>query len=393
MVSPLLINEPPLQILPTLALKLGLNEAIILQQIHYWLNPKFNKNQFDGRLWVYNTYEQWQQQFPFWGEKTIRRVIANLEEAKVLISFVTRDFKKVKYYSIDYDQLEKLSSKQEKNEEFPSNFPSGQNDQIDLPKRADREGQNDQIDLVKLTTFSITENTHENTLHHHDDLPKMRDEIEKEDGEDDEKEITFLEMLQIWNESVQIPLNGMKVTHLTPQRKESLSHIFNLFMGRQIDAWQAYCHQIAKCRFLMGENSSGFKVSLDWAIIPENVHKVMEGFFYDKKSSCSAQPMVAKALDSTEVYLQQIKEKAANHPHQEAWIAISRHLITKIGQPLYEAWFATAEVTSLSKDNLCLQTETAFFKDYISTHFHHDFLKAVKKAYPTILTIHYTTKN
>lgn len=62
MVSPLLINEPPLQVLPTLALKLGLNEAIILQQIYYWLNLEFNKNQFDGRLWVYNTYEKWQQQ-------------------------------------------------------------------------------------------------------------------------------------------------------------------------------------------------------------------------------------------------------------------------------------------------------------------------------------------
>lgn len=38
----LLINEPPLQVLPTLAKTIGLNEAIVLQQVHYWLNPKFN---------------------------------------------------------------------------------------------------------------------------------------------------------------------------------------------------------------------------------------------------------------------------------------------------------------------------------------------------------------
>ena len=33
----LLISEPPLQVLPSLAVKIGLNEAIVLQQIHYWL--------------------------------------------------------------------------------------------------------------------------------------------------------------------------------------------------------------------------------------------------------------------------------------------------------------------------------------------------------------------
>ena len=38
--SNLLIEEPPLQVLPSLALAVGLNEAIILQQMHYWLKIK-----------------------------------------------------------------------------------------------------------------------------------------------------------------------------------------------------------------------------------------------------------------------------------------------------------------------------------------------------------------
>jgi hypothetical protein len=33
--SKLLIDEPPLQVLPTLAVRLGLEEAIFLQQLHY----------------------------------------------------------------------------------------------------------------------------------------------------------------------------------------------------------------------------------------------------------------------------------------------------------------------------------------------------------------------
>lgn len=74
----LLINEEPLQVLPTLAVLIGLNEAIFVQQLHYW--AKRCDNQRDGFNWVYNTYAEWQKQFPFWSEATVRRVIRSLEE-------------------------------------------------------------------------------------------------------------------------------------------------------------------------------------------------------------------------------------------------------------------------------------------------------------------------
>jgi hypothetical protein len=60
--STLLINEAPLMIVPSLAVEIGLNEAVVLQQIHYWLN--ISKHKIKGKKWVYNTYEDWQKQFP-----------------------------------------------------------------------------------------------------------------------------------------------------------------------------------------------------------------------------------------------------------------------------------------------------------------------------------------
>ena len=53
----LLISEQPLQVLPGLAAKIGLNEAIFLQQLHYWLVK--SKHEHDELRWVYNTYEEW----------------------------------------------------------------------------------------------------------------------------------------------------------------------------------------------------------------------------------------------------------------------------------------------------------------------------------------------
>ena len=84
--SKLIINEHPLLVLPSLAAAIGLNEAIILQQVHYWIDPRINKNYINNVHWVYNTYAQWAKQFPFWSEITIRRTIKDLEKRNLLIS-------------------------------------------------------------------------------------------------------------------------------------------------------------------------------------------------------------------------------------------------------------------------------------------------------------------
>lgn len=108
--SNLLINEPPLQVLPTLARLVGLNESIFLQQLH-WLLGKIGKER-DGRKWVYRTYEEWRRDFPFWSERTIMRVVTNLEARKLLAT--TDKYNKVNsdrtlWYSIDYGGLDTLS--------------------------------------------------------------------------------------------------------------------------------------------------------------------------------------------------------------------------------------------------------------------------------------------
>ncbi len=110
--SKLLINEPPLQVLPTLAQDIGLHEAIILQQIHYWveINQKAEKNFKDGYFWTYNSYQAWQRQFPFWTLRTIKGIIAKLEDQGLLIagSFNKAKFDRTKWYRIDHKRLAEI---------------------------------------------------------------------------------------------------------------------------------------------------------------------------------------------------------------------------------------------------------------------------------------------
>lgn len=107
MQSKILFDEQPLVISPSLAQLVGLNESIILQQLHYWLGK--NPKEMDGRKWIYNTYDDWKEQFPFWSISTIRRVITTLENAGIILNanYNQRKFDKTKWYSIDYEKLEK----------------------------------------------------------------------------------------------------------------------------------------------------------------------------------------------------------------------------------------------------------------------------------------------
>ena len=104
--SKLLIDEPPLQVLPSLAVRIGLCEAMLIQQIHYWSQRVRPLD--DGYCWIYNTVKEWQKQFPFWSENTIFRHLQNLRESGVLIAEQKspNSFDKTMYYRINYEKLD-----------------------------------------------------------------------------------------------------------------------------------------------------------------------------------------------------------------------------------------------------------------------------------------------
>lgn len=148
----LLINEPPLMVLPSLAAAIGLNEAIVLQQLHYWLGR--SGKQRDGRQWIYNSYEDWERQFPFWSNKTIRRIIGALETSKLILSanYNASAFDKTKWYTIDYAALDVAVD----NSAVESPPRSGQVDHLDQPAKGS-------LDRPRLTT-PIPETNTEITL-------------------------------------------------------------------------------------------------------------------------------------------------------------------------------------------------------------------------------------
>lgn len=114
--SRLLIDEYPMMVLPSLSNKIGLEAAIVLQQINYWLrlNQEAERTDTfrDGHWWILNTIEEWQaKQFTWWSVSTVKRILSSLENMGLVISgrFNKNPYDHTKAYTINYTAVEKLS--------------------------------------------------------------------------------------------------------------------------------------------------------------------------------------------------------------------------------------------------------------------------------------------
>ncbi len=110
--SKLLLDDYPLIVLPALAVAIGVSEAMLLQQINFLLYSLEGK-EIGGRKWIHMTDAEWVDQFPFWSQNTLRRLLDKLEKAGLILSGVFNNLPldRTQWYTIDYDAVDKLEGK------------------------------------------------------------------------------------------------------------------------------------------------------------------------------------------------------------------------------------------------------------------------------------------
>ncbi|OUF20904.1 hypothetical protein AZ039_001582 [Enterobacter kobei] len=161
----LLMPSRPIVINPDLAYSIGLNEAIALQQVNYWLKETTSGLERDGVRWIYNTNEQWLEQFPFWSESTLKRTFTRLKNLGVLkveqLNKSQRDM--TNYYTINYESELLDEVKVTKSKSSNCTLPSGQNEPMEEVK-VERSIRSKRTALIRSNcTDVLTENTTENT--------------------------------------------------------------------------------------------------------------------------------------------------------------------------------------------------------------------------------------
>lgn len=113
----LLLSKNKIVLNTDLATQIGLNEALVLQQLFYWLEKGIEIN---GRQWVYKTHAKWQKQdFPFWSVSTIKRTLNNLEKLGLIDveQLSDNNFDRKNYYTINFKKLKECEDQTTDNTE------------------------------------------------------------------------------------------------------------------------------------------------------------------------------------------------------------------------------------------------------------------------------------
>ena len=289
--SKLLINEQPLQVLPSLANIIGLNEAIVLQQLHFFL--RISRNKVGGRSWVYNTINDWQAEFSFWSVKTVQRTIENLEKSGLVVStdkFHKMKMDKTKWYTIDYQKLNEILPESEKS-------PFSQNDQMETPKKENAFSQNDQMTFGQNDQSNNQRNKNINITPISPLGESANAEHTEVGGADkphtDKKQnsisVNYSAVAETYNDLVKelnsnLPLIA-NPSQLSDKRKKAIKKLAQVFIKRfEIDndvesSLGEYIKDFLQSApsFYFGENNRGWKADFEYILRESTLDKVLEG--------------------------------------------------------------------------------------------------------------------
>lgn len=107
----LLLPDSSTSFSAALAAKIGINGAVLIGQLHYWLSVEAKRttrdqraNVYDGRYWQFSTIAKWRQQMPWIKSKrTVQRLIRKLETAGLVETVKCRN--NSLRYSLNYGAL------------------------------------------------------------------------------------------------------------------------------------------------------------------------------------------------------------------------------------------------------------------------------------------------
>jgi hypothetical protein len=149
-----------------------------------------------------------------------------------------------------------------------------------------------QSNVSNLHSYTYTETTPKSTNREHTartrEIKNVLEEEKKEDAESASspsplcaKASLTEAMVEIWEKHV------ASSPHLTQKRKEKLLFVLNTHFQNDIGKWDLFCERLKFSPFFMGEGPRGWRVTLDWILVEENLIKVLEGTHINDKDPSS----------------------------------------------------------------------------------------------------------
>lgn len=224
---------------PEIAKKVGVNAAVIYQNIVWWTdkNAANGKHFHDGRYWTYNSIAAFDELFPYFTRAQIRSAILKLEDSGLIVTgnYNQSAYDRTKWYSPNTKlHLSKLANGFDpEGKPIPDSKPDIKPD-IDMSSDDDHSSKSDDVENI----------------------------------------------VRAWNELAEAR-NLPKVAKITASRRKQVQARLKEWSD---DEWSKALTAIYRSKFLCGENERGWKANFDFLLQPNSFTRLIEGAYDGKKS-------------------------------------------------------------------------------------------------------------
>ena len=273
---------------------IGYEKALVLTRIQYWIKVSGHEVEGEEGLWIYNSIKKWQEQFSFFSQYKIKKIIASLEKDGLLISKKVNAKKcnHTKWYTIDLNRLSSIVKPIEPGSK--KNFSTLTNRLVEnqptynsnrqrtsYTKRSSSIGieETERIEKEEVV-FDIKKvekgKSRELTSIRNVTVSSPSSKASTVEGEQEAK--VAEQMVDAWNEEFRYSLSPIR-GYSNAKTIRQLYDIYVEIFESDMEKWKQYAQIVNSSKFLMGEKMTkkGFKALFSWLIRKEVVEEILGG--------------------------------------------------------------------------------------------------------------------
>lgn len=243
-----------------IAAKYGINAAILLQNIYYWIekNKANDKHFHDGHYWTYNSVKAFEEMFPYMSKNQINSALQKLESEGIIISgnYNSSTYDRTKWYAITECGFSLIENQK----------CIYQNSEMDCSENGNGFTENQK---------PIPDNKPDNKP---DNTTVSKDTVRQTD---------VRRCVDAWNSLSDCGIKPVQRIHSGTKRYDSLvARIREYGVDEVLNAIE----KIRNSKFLQGKSDGRrqWTIKFDWFVLPNNFPKVLEGNYDDEEVNAVA---------------------------------------------------------------------------------------------------------
>lgn len=348
----------------------------LLKQLAYWISHKNEYGVFkDGKVWIYNTYEQWAEQLNV-SASTVCRGLNALKDLNFICSAHLSPNKRNRtlYYSINFSAIKEFFEKNSRKKTAPVVHSSVNSN---LPRNAMNDVMDDVMYITnnKIQINNISNKSHQDALgtsienqidstvcrvcnENYSDTQKIisandsQTVVSENSPKTQAAGTTCQDMMKILKEE----LFENQEIRLTKPLARYLVASFKTKFSNNLDEWKRYLRLIKTSSYMMSEK---FTLSVKWILKFETIDRIRAGELGvdESKIPVDVSEIEQKALDHIESLDESENCKKFRH-----------EIIKKLSPRVYISWFTKVDLIEEAKQ-VVIKAANSFVKDYIKANF------------------------